>query len=104
MINSKDFIPNILVGFVVEEVIFGAAVNLLEPLLASKEDLVGEVEENLSEDHHVSMIEGEVKASVFAAGGMGGDQNAVETLGIVQIGRRIGNCASGSIEGPLLKS
>lgn len=39
-----------------------------------------EIEEKISEDHHMAMIVGEVKTMMFATGSMGSDQDIMEAL------------------------
>ena len=44
---------------------------------------MGEVEEDLCENHLVAMIVGEEEIAVFAAGCMGGDEDIMQALGFI---------------------
>ena len=51
----------------------------------SLQNLVSEVEEDLSEDHEMPVVEAEVESMMFAAGRMRGDQDIMQTLGVVPL-------------------
>ena len=44
---------------------------------------MGEVEEDLEEDHDMSVIEGEEDGVMFASSGVGGDQNIMKRFGVI---------------------
>jgi hypothetical protein len=74
-VDIKNFLPKVLVLLVVEEVKLGRGVYFFKLTHSTPENLMGKVEEELSEDHQVPMVEGEIEAGVFTTCRMRSDQD-----------------------------
>lgn len=68
-----------------EPVILRRGVNSLKFGQSSLEYLVGEVEEDFCEDGQMPMEVRKIEISMFAAGGVGSDEDVVEALGDVDL-------------------